>query len=190
MQLPSVMLSFLVVASQGVQTPTAETEGLSIEAPASFVVGHRDNDDTINVVELVKPPETVDSWSQLISVATIMHASETSTLARFYAMWRDQYRETCPGPNETVVRGTVDGRLALKATFQCPLDHKTGKPESLTVVFVQGQVNLLTAQMAFRRSMTASDKAMVNQMLKSMKLCDARDKPCFARPARGFLPDG
>jgi len=191
MQLPVILLSALALASsQGVRTPTAETEGISVDAPATFVVGNRSNDGRINLVELVRPPETVDTWSELISVVTIMHATEGTTLNEFYPMWRDGYRGTCPGPNEAVARGTVDGRPALKATFHCPVDPQTGKPESLTVIFIQGEVNLLSVQLAFRRSMTNADLALVQKVQKTLKVCDARDNACFARRATGFMSNG
>ena len=190
MHLPVALFSMLAVALQGVHTPTAETEGVSVDAPSTFVVANRSNNGRMNLIEMVRPPETVDNWSELISVATVMHASEGATLNQFYPMWRDGYRTTCPGPNETVARGTVDGKPALKAVFQCPVDPRTGKPESLTAMFIQGDVNLMTVHFAFRRSMTIADKAMVQKALKTLKVCDARDDPCLARRASGFLPNG
>ena len=185
-----IILLSMLAALQGVRTPDAENEGISVDAPASFAVANRSNNDRINLVELVRPPETVDNWSELISVVTMMHASEGTTLNQFYPMWRNEYRDTCPGPNETVVRGTVDGKPALKATFECPRDPQTGQPESLVVIYVQGDVNFLSVQFAFRRPMTGADKALVQKVMKTLKICDARDNACFARQARGFLPNG
>lgn len=190
MHLPTILLSAIALVSQGVRTPTAETEGVSVDAPSAFIVANRSNNGQMNLIEMVRPPETVDSWSQLISVATVMHATEGTTLSQFYPMWRDDYRATCPGPNETVTKGTVDGKPAIKAEFHCPVDPKTGKPESLAIIFIQGDVNLMTVQFAFRRSMTGADKAMVYKALKTLKVCDSRDDACFARRASGFLANG
>jgi len=99
MHLPVTLFSMLTVALQGVHTPTAETEGVSVDAPSTFVVANRSNNGRMNLIEMVRPPETVDNWSELISVAIVMHASEGATLNQFYPMWRDGYRTTCPGPN-------------------------------------------------------------------------------------------
>lgn len=181
----------LAIPSQTIHTPTAETDGLSIDVPAAFKVANQSHSENVNLVEIIRPPETLETWSQLISVATVMHASESTTLSQFYPLWRDGYRDTCPGPNETVVRGTVDGKPALKATLFCPRDPKTGTPESLTIIFVQGDVNIMTVQLAFRRATTSPDNALIQKILKSMKICDARDQIiCAARRASGFLPYG
>ena len=190
MHLPTVLLLMLAVASQGIHTPTAETEGVSVDAPGTFVIGNRGNDGRMNLIEMVKPPETVDNWSELISVMTLMHATEGTTLNQFYPIWRDGYRETCPGPNETLTKGTVDGKPAIKALFHCPVDPKTGKPENMAIVFIEGDVNLMSVQFAFRRPMTNADNAMIAKVFKTLKICDARDDACFARRASGFLPKG
>jgi len=69
MHLPVALFSMLAVALQGVHTPTAETEGVSVDAPSTFVVANRSNNGRMNLIEMVRPPETVDNWSELISVA-------------------------------------------------------------------------------------------------------------------------
>lgn len=181
----------LAAAWQGVHRPTAETDGVSVDAPGGFVVGHQDAQDGLSLIEMVRPPETVENWSQMISVATLMNFSQRSSLKQFYSLWRENYRATCPGPGETLVRGTVDNRPALKATFHCPRDLKTGKPESLTLIYIQGEVNLFSIHLAFRRPMTALDSRLVQSVLKSIKVCDSRDRAaCSKRRATGFLPVG
>ena len=191
MNLPMMLLLMFVAAAQGRHTPTAETEGLSVDAPDSFVVANQGATGALNLIEMVRPPETLETWSQMISVATLSNASQSTTVKQFYPIWRQGYRETCPGPRETVVNGTVDGKPALKATFYCPRDAKTDAPESLTILFVQGEVNFLTVQLSFRRAMTSADKALVQRVTKSLKVCDSRERAsCSARRPTGFLPQG
>ena len=184
------VLLLLAFALQGAHAPTAETEGVSVDAPGTFVIGNRDNDGRMSLIEMVKPPETVDNWSELISVSTVMHATEGNTLNRIYPIWRDGYRETCPGPNETLTKGTVDGKPAIKALFHCPVDPKTGKSENMAIIFIQGDVNLMSVQFAFRRPMTNADNAMITKVIRTLKVCDSRDERCFGRRPSGFLPNG
>ena len=66
------VLLLLAFALQGAHAPTAETEGVSVDAPGTFVIGNRDNDGRMSLIEMVKPPETVDNWSELISVSTVI----------------------------------------------------------------------------------------------------------------------
>ena len=184
-----VLLSLLPVAAQSTGAPTADSEGVMVGAPSSFKIANQGNDGALNLIEMVRPPETLDNWSEMISVITL--SDQAVPLDDFYSSWRAGYRAACPGGTENVVNGTVDSNPALKATLSCTRDPKTGKPESVTMVFVQGHINLLAVEMAFRRSMTAADQALVHQIVTSMKICQAGGRTaCAARRAFGFLPEG
>lgn len=183
----SLVLSFMLAVPGDRIVPTDSTEELSIRIPTNFEEGHRASDESTELVELVETPETVENWSKLITVFTFFNVTKGNSLEQIYAVWLKGYRQICPGPPETVRNGTVDGRPALESTLFCPADPKTGKPESLTAIFVKGEANLLGVQVAFRRSMTSADKALVHQVVASMKVCDAMaTTDCSVRKATGF----
>jgi hypothetical protein len=78
---------------------------------------------------------------------------------------------------------------ALRATLSCPKNPQTGKAENLEAFLVQGQANMMMVQVAFRRSITPADDALVKRVAGSLKVCDQRTlSSCSARKATGFLP--
>ncbi|MBA2466381.1 MAG: hypothetical protein H0V46_02095 [Sphingomonas sp.] len=161
---------------------------LGIDVPDEFEVGHQARNDALHLMELVDPPETVDTWSKLITSMLMFNAAERG-VESFYAQWRDRLRSACTGMTETSVKGLVDGLPALRGTLSCPRNPQTGKPENLEAVVVQGVVNLMMVQVAFRRSMTPADKALIERVAGSVKVCDQRTLvACSARKATGFVP--
>jgi hypothetical protein len=184
-----MFLSVLLAAAVSAQsTPTASTEMLGIDVPDEFQIGHHQRNDTVEIIELVEPPETVDNWSKLITSLMFFDAAETG-LEVFYARWRDGLRDGCPGMKDQAVRGSVDGRPAIRAALSCPKNPQTGKPENLSAFLVQGDANLMMAQVAFRHAVTPPDTALAERVKGSLKVCDQRTlETCSARKATGFVP--
>lgn len=179
---------FLSLAAAVAQAPEAQTEVLGIDVPDEFEIGYNARNDTMQIVELVEPPETVDTWSKLITSFMFFNAAETG-LDSFYGPWRDVMRRSCAGITDGVVKGSVDGMPALRATLSCPSNPQTGKPENLEAVLVQGGANLMMVQVAFRRPLTTADNALVERVVGSMKVCNQRTlSSCSARNAMGFIP--
>lgn len=183
-----ILLSVAAAMAQAPDEQTAQTEMLGIDVPEEFEVGYQARNDTTQIMELVEPPETVDSWSKLVTNLMFFNAAQGG-LDSFYGQWRDNMRRSCTGMTNTMVKETVDGMPALRATFSCPKSPQTGGPEILETVLVQGRVNLMMVQVAFRRPVTAADTALIERVSGSMKICDQRTlASCSARTATGFLP--
>ena len=185
-----MLLSGLMAAALAAQSaPTASTEMLGIDAPDEFQVGHHQRNDKAEIVELVEPPETVDNWSKLITSLMFFDAAPTG-LDAFYTQWLNGLRNACPGIKDKTVRGSVDGHAAISGSLSCPKNPQTGKPENLSAFLVQGNANLMMAQVAFRHAMTSPDAALIKRIEGSLKVCDqrtldacsARKRPVFWRP--------
>lgn len=188
MVLPT-MLFVAAAMAQAPGAPTARTEMLGINVPEEFEVGHQARNDRVQILELVEPPETVETWSKLITSLMFFNAAQRGVDA-FYGQWRNGLRAACEGITDTAVKGTVDGMPALRATLACPKNAQTGKPENLEAILVQGRTNMMMVQVAFRRSITPIDAALIKRVAGSMKVCDQRTLPlCSARKASGFLPE-
>jgi hypothetical protein len=183
-----VLLSMGAAAASPAKVSTAKTEMLSIDVPDEFEIGHQARNDTIQIMELVEPPETVENWSKLVTSLMFLNAAQRGT-GPFYKQWRDNMARSCSGISDNVQNGTVDGMPALRAKLSCPKNPQTGKPENLEAILVQGQANIMMVQVALRRSMTPTDKALIERVAGSMKVCDQRTlSTCSARKATGFLP--
>jgi hypothetical protein len=61
---------------------------LGISVPDEFVVGHQARNATTEIVELVEPPETLDTWSKLITSLMFFNAAQAG-LDTFYGRWRE-----------------------------------------------------------------------------------------------------
>ncbi len=174
---------------QPADSTTAQTEMLGSDVPDEFKTGYHARNDAQEMTELVAAPETVENWSRLITLQMFFGAAPRVSAEGFYGQWRDSMRRACAGLTDTMVRGTVDGRPAIRGTLSCPNNPQTGKPENLEAVLVQGDVNLMMVQVAFRRPPTAADAALVRRVVGSLKVCDQRAlRSCSARKAAGFQP--
>lgn len=174
----------LAIAAQS----SAATEMLGMNVPDEFQVGNHAENGEADIVELVQPPETVDNWSRLISGLTFFNAAHTG-LEDFYAIWRDQIRKICPGLTDTRVRGIVDGHAAIRSNLSCPRNPQTGMPENLAAFLIQGDANMMVAQVGFRRGLSPADKTLTELFAASLKICDQRTLfACSARRASGFVP--
>ena len=176
---------FLIAATIAAQ-PTAATEMLGINVPDAFQIGHHQRNDNVEIIELVEPPETVENWSKLITSLMFFDGAKNG-LDASYERWRDGLRQTCPSIRETSVRGTVDGHPAIRATLSCEQNPQTGMPEYLTAFVVQGDANLMMAQVAFRRSTTPQDTSLIERIADSLKVCDQTTLDvCSERKPTGF----
>ena len=183
-------LSIALAAAIAAQTaPTASTEMLGIDVPDEFQVANHQRNEKVEIIELVVQPETVDSWSMLITSLLVFNGAQTG-LEAFYSQWRDGMHKSCPGMNDVIVRGSVDGHMTIRSKLSCPKNPETGKPENLTAFLVQGDANLMMAQVAFRRATSRSDTSLIEHVAKSLKVCVQKSLgACSARPAIGFVPD-
>jgi hypothetical protein len=183
-----MFLSLLFAAAAAAQpTPPVSTEMLAINVPDEFQVGSHQRNAKAEIMELVEPPETVDTWTKLVTSFMFFDGARTG-LDVIYTRWLAGMRNACPGIKDTSVRGSVDGHPAIRGTLSCPKNSQTGKPENLSAVAVQGDANVMMAQVAFRHAVSASDTALIERVTGSLKVCDQRTlDACSARKATGFL---
>jgi hypothetical protein len=184
-----IAFAFSMPSAEPAGPPTARTEMLGSNVPDEFQTGYHARNDTQEMTELVVPPETVETWSKLITLQMFFGAAQRINAEGFYGRWRDSMRAGCAGLTDTMVRGVVDGKPAIRGTLFCPNNPQTGKPENLEAVLVQGDVNLMMVQIAFRHSITATDTALIRRVTGSLKVCDQRAlASCSARKGTGFQP--
>lgn len=186
MFLPSLLLIAVATAAPG--SANAQNEMLRINAPDEFEVGYRARNLEQEMIELVQRPEKVDTWSELITLQLFFDGARRDSADAFYARWRKLMRTSCAGMTDTAVTGSVDGKPAIRSQLACPLNPQTGKSENLVAVLVQGGANLMMVQVAFRRPITAEDRALIARITGSLKVCDQRSlSECSARKASGFV---
>lgn len=175
-------------AGQAGSAPTADTEMLRIDVPDAFDIGYRARNDAQQIIEMVVPPETVEAWTTLITSQMFFNAARRTSLDGFYQTWRGSMHRACPGLTDTLIRGMVEGKPALRGRLSCPNNPQTGKPENLEAILIQGDANLMMVQIAFKHSIAPRDIALIDRVTRSLKVCDQRMlAACSARKATGFL---
>lgn len=187
MLLPLLLIAALSPA-QNAPSPAAPVDVLGFDGGGDFKLGYHARNETSDITELVIPPETVENWTTLITQQTLFDGAQRAGLERFYGLWRDMMRRDCPGLTDTVEQGTVEGMPAIKGMLSCPNNPQTGKPENLSAVLVQGDVNLLMIQIAFRRPIDARDAALIRRVNGSLRICAAVEARCVRRKDSGFTP--
>lgn len=185
-----ILIAMLALAAPAA-APTAQTEMLGISVPDDFEVGYHARNAAMEMTEIVQPPETVDTWTKLVTLQLFFDNARRETATAYYERWRGLMRRACGGMQDTLVRGTVDGRPAIRGTLSCPSNPQTRQPENLVAVLVQGKANLMMVQVAFRHPIGAGDNSLIDRVVGSLKVCDQRTfAECSARKATGFLPTG
>jgi hypothetical protein len=117
----------------------------------------------------------------------MFNGARRQTADAFYSRWQQDMRQACAGLKDMRRIGAVDGKRAIWGSLSCPRNPQTGKPENLVAVLVQGEVNLMMVQVAFRHPIRAQDSALISRIVGSLKVCDARAlATCSTRKATGF----
>jgi hypothetical protein len=105
-----ILLSIAAVAPEPADAPTAQTEMLGIDVPDEFEVGHQGRNASLQMVELVEPPETVETWSKLVTSVMFFDAAHRG-VEPFYQQWRDHMGRSCAGMTDGVAKGRSTGCL-------------------------------------------------------------------------------
>ena len=183
MSLPLFLLAMALAPAPG----AVQTEMLGTDVPDSFIAGNHVRNALGEIIELVQPPETVNDWSKLITLQTFFGKAQIG-LDTYYGRWRDGMRRACPGLTDAPMRGSVDAHPAIRSRVSCPLNPQTGRPEMLDAIIVQGEANLMLAQVAFRHAIAPADQSLITRIVSNLKVCDQRAPACVARKPTGFQP--
>jgi len=182
------MIGLLLATALAAQPSTAATEMLGTDVPNNFEVGYRAENAEQEIIEVVEPPETVENWTKLVTLQLFRGKGGPGAGEDFYGIWRNLMRNSCPGLTESSIRGTVDGKPAIRGSLSCPNNPKTGKPENLIAVVVEGDANLMMVQVAFKHPIGPKDNALVNRITGTLKVCEKRAfTACSARKPTGFI---
>ena len=155
-------------------------ENLITMAPPGYQVGFQDKNAQRQIVEWVPAGETVDNWSEMVTVQ-IFHGLKVTPDA-FMRDLEKRWVASCPGavPAHTIANVVENGYSSLVWLLDCPKNPATGKPEITWFKAVQGNDSFYVVQKAFK---FAPSKEQVTQWvgyLKAAHVCDSRlpDRPC------------
>jgi hypothetical protein len=154
-------------------------ETLLVNVPAGYKIGFRDRDKNELVNEMVPDNETVNDWTEMVTVQIFYNLKVTPE--SFRASGEKFWAETCAGSAfNTVAKGIENGYPALVWMQSCPLNSQTGKPEITWFKAIQGNDSFYVVQKAFKFEPSKEQVVEWTRYLKKVAVCDTRlpERPC------------
>lgn len=156
-----------------------DAENLLLAQPAGFKVGYQSSHDNRSITEYVPATETVDAWTQLLTVQIFRHATVDS--ATFLQGLGKHYMTDCPGTTaKGIFTGTTNGYGVSMLVLKCPNNPGTSKPETTAFRVIKGNDALYAVQRAWRSVPSDQDIDDVMHALAKVTVCDTRspEHPC------------
>jgi hypothetical protein len=155
-------------------------ENLITTAPPGYGVGFQDKNGQRQIVEWVPTGETVDNWTEMVTVQIFYHLNATPDA--FMHDLEKRWLASCPGSPapHTIANVTENGYPSLVWLLDCPKNPATGKPEITWFKAVQGNDSFYIVQKAFRFAPSKEQITRWVGYLKAIHVCDSRlpDRPC------------
>ena len=155
-------------------------ENFLVGMPDGFKVGFQNKTPTSRITELVPRHETVQDWSQMVTVQ-IYTGVPNLTPSKMYESMVALWAQACSGYNGiNISEGVENGYQTMTWLFVCPLLDTTGKPEATFFKVIQGQDAFYVAQRAFRYKPSNEETQAALRYMQSIKACDSRvsARPC------------
>jgi len=140
-------------------------ETLARPAVAGFVVGYEVARDGNLIQEQVPKGEDVDKWTRMVTTQRFAGVATRTDANGFLQVMIDGLSEGCPGAK--IVYRRTSGRTA-QIRVDCPLNPKTGLPETFFAKAMAGSADMHVAQVAFRSIPKAGDAAWAERYLSSV----------------------
>ena len=136
-----------------------------------WVVGHSAENEAQRIQEWVRPGQTVDNWTELLTVQTFNKAVGLATVEDHIAAHRKDVAARCPGSTLEVIGQQPDGILYELRVVNC---QKGGDEHGLHRV-LEGKWNRFVVQYAIRGASMAP--ALRAEWIESLQTAQIRNLP-------------
>lgn len=176
--LPVALVAWTALCSHPVASPSALAQGagetLLVSPPDGFKVGWQKKDERLQMVELVPSEESVENWSEMITVQIFFGARRVDP-GNALNQVRVGWTTACPGGNGDISEARMDGGYPVAtARMACPLNPKTGKPETAWMKAIAGNDSLYLVQRAVRAAPSTDQDKTATDYLATVRVCDPR----------------
>lgn len=155
-------------------------ENLITTAPAGYHVGFRNKSDDGLITEWVPAGETVENWTEMVTVQVFYHlkGSPEAFMNNLEARWQ----RSCPGADKAmpIVNAVENGYPTLVWLLSCPQNPASGKVEITWFKAMQGNDSFYVVQKAFKFAPSKQQVTRWVGYLKAVHVCDSRlpDRAC------------
>ena len=159
-----------------------KNENLLVGMPQGFKVGFTDSRNGMNMQEGVPVNETVQNWTEMVTVQVFLKRSDLDPV-QFLATMEKQWAGACKGSTATpMASGKANGYASATMTLRCPLLASSGKPETTMMKTIKGNDSFYVVQRAARSVPGEAQLARMKQYLETVSACDSRlpARPCPA----------
>jgi hypothetical protein len=159
-----------------------EAENLLVAMPDGFEVGYQAAQDDQEIHELIPSGESVEDWSQMVTIQIFRGLSEVPG-DLFAANMAGNWEGACEGATvNKLTEGEVNGFPFVMWFFGCPLNAQTGKPETMYFKGISGSDAFYSVQYAFRSAPADELDTIALTYLVGASACDTRrpERPCPA----------
>lgn len=152
----------------------AMSEDISFDLPSGFAKAFEDGDSSFFIQEWVPTGESVDNWSQMLTL-TVLEKANVDPI-KFFDLMADEWGESCPDYGAMLLHHGQENNYPIAVwLLTCPENYMTGKPEVTYVKGISGNENFYTVQIAHAVRVDEVDDSTVNVsmgFLKQVAVCD------------------
>ena len=157
-----------------------KNENLLVALPQGFKVGFQDSGNGMNMQEWVPANETVQNWTEMVTVQVFLKRSDLDPV-QFLATMAQQWAGACKGSTATpAATGKTNGYASATTLLRCPLLASSGKPETTMIKAIKGGDSFYVVQRAARSVPGEAQLARTKAYLETVSVCDSRLRahPC------------
>lgn len=155
-------------------------ENLLTTAPTGYHVGFRNKTDDGLITEWVPAGETVENWTEMVTVQVFYHLRVSPEA--FMSNLETRWLKSCPGagPAQPIANAVENGYPTLVWLLNCPQNPASGKMEITWFKAVQGNDSFYLVQKAFRFAPSKEQIGRWVGYLKAVRVCNSRlaDRAC------------
>lgn len=166
----------------GLQAQQLKNENLLVGMPQGFKLGFKDSKNGMNMQEFVPASETVQNWTEMVTVQVFLSRKDLQP-GPFLAAMQKQWAGSCKDSTATPVStGKVNGYESASILLRCPLLAPTGKPEITMLKAIKGNDSFYVVQRAVRSVPPPERLESIKKYIEGVSVCDSRSttSPCPA----------
>ena len=131
---------------------------------------HSAGSNVARLVEFVQPGETVDNWTELVTIQTFNKRVDRGSIDDFLKNYREEVASRCPGSSVDVIRRESNSLLYESKIANCP----TGPDEQNIGRLLDGHANrfLITYAVRSPKSMTEGRRSTWIDNLSTMSIME------------------
>jgi hypothetical protein len=131
-------------------------------------MGHNSGDQVQRVTEFVRPGQSVENWTELLTAQTLNKAFDVGSVENQFAAYKGDIAMRCPGSTAEIIRELSDGILYEAHIVNC----EQGSDEHTLARVLDGTSNRFIVQYAMREAaaMTPERRAEWIEKLISVQI--------------------